>query len=355
MISLYCWNAVQKVGLLLNPELLRTHADRLRASADVYWIDMDNPTEEEEQLIFGEFFPIHRLSRSDIAYQRHHPETQVHLPKAEEFPDYLFVVVNPLRSGFMEEIKQELAGQLPKDHQPAVVQLSAVLTKRLLITHHREPVDAIVQLRKFLTKHEEQAGRGPDYLFHLVLDAMVDDFAPALDHFQETLEQMEEEVFVQPSAVMISNLLHLKRRIIILRKTLVYERELLARMMRGDFKLIDEREIAYYRNVYDHVVRFTELIESSREMVSDLMQTHLAAASNKLNEIMKVLTMISITILPMTLIAGIYGMNFEKNVWPFQNLEKAFEQAEYGFPTAIGLMVLSGVLALAFFRWMKWL
>ena len=87
---------------------------------------------------------------------------------------------------------------------------------------------------------------------------------------------------------------------------------MLARLARGEFDLIDEREIAYYRNVYDHLVRFTELIESAREMVSDLMQTHLAAVSNRLNEIMKVLTMISTIVLPMTLIAGIYGMNFEE-------------------------------------------
>src|SRR5262245_66207132 len=92
-------------------------------------------------------------------------------------------------------------------------------------------------------------------------------------------------------------------------------REVLARLMRWDFALVNEREIAYYRNVYDHLVRFTELIESAREMVSDLMQTHLAATSNKLNEIMKVLTMISTTVLPMALISGIYGMHLEKNVW----------------------------------------
>ena len=132
-----------------------------------------------------------------------------------------------------------------------------------------------------------------------------------------------------------------------MRKTLVYEREVLARLCRGEFDLIEAREMVYYRNVYDHLVRFTELIESSREMVSDLMQTHLAAASNKLNEIMKVLTMISTVVLPMTLIAGIYGMNFKK--W-FPELDW-----DYGYPFALGLMALTGIASFVFFRWKKWI
>ena len=106
-------------------------------------------------------------------------------------------------------------------------------------------------------------------------------------------------------------LIRLKRRVIALRKTLILMREVLARLTRGEFELVDDREIVYYRNVFDHLVRYTELIEGAREMVSDLMQTHLAAQSNKLNGIMKVLAMVSTIILPMSLVAGIYGMNFE--------------------------------------------
>ena len=131
-----------------------------------------------------------------------------------------------------------------------------------------------------------------------------------------------------------------------LRKTLIYEREVLVRLARGEFALVDERETAYYRNVYDHLVRFTELIESAREMVSDLMQTHLAAASNRMNEIMKVLTMISTTVLPMTLIAGVYGMNFELLIPDTKN--------PWGFWVALGMMALSGAVSYVFFKWKQW-
>jgi len=120
----------------------------------------------------------------------------------------------------------------------------------------------------------------------------------------------------------------------------------LARLIRGEFDLVDQREIAYYRNVFDHLVRYTELIESAREMVSDLMQTHLSAASNRLNEVMKVLTIFSVIAAICTVIAGIYGMNFKKMPeidW------------EWGYPMALGLMAITVVLALIGFRWKKWL
>jgi magnesium transporter len=159
---------------------------------------------------------------------------------------------------------------------------------------------------------------------------------------------MEGRIFRDPSPKLLARLLRLKRLVTGLRKTLILEREVLARLIRGEFDLVDEREVVYYRNVYDHLVRYTELVESAREMVSDLMETHLSAVSTRLNQVMKVLTMISTVVLPMTLVAGIYGMNFEENVWP------DFKSG-WGFPFAIGTMLALGVGSLAFFRWRKWI
>jgi magnesium transporter len=190
-----------------------------------------------------------------------------------------------------------------------------------------------------------QGHRGPDYLFHVILDAMVDEYAEVLDHITDTLEEIELKVLHQPTREILAMLLHLKRRIIQIRKSLVYEREVLSRMARGEFELIDEREMVYYRNVYDHLVRFTELIEGAREIVSDLMQTHLAAVSNRLNEVMKVLAMISTIVLPMTLVAGVYGMNF--HLWPDENWAGSF-------PFALALMALTGLGGFLYFWWKKW-
>ena len=313
---------------------------------DSLWIDLEASTPEEEALVFDKVLPIHPLTLEDITRPRRLPDRSPHLPKVEEFGDYLFVVANPLHPGATKILLDPAADC---DHRKLCSQLSAVITDRILITHHMEPLVSIDEMRSHLERHEAKAGRGPDYLFHLALDVMVDQYAPLLDSLSEVLDELEAEIFEKPSPVLIAKLLGLKRHVIALRKTLIHEREVLARLSRGEFGLIDAREMAYYRNVYDHLIRFTELVEGSREMVSDLMQTLLAAQANKLNEVMKVLTMISTTILPMTLLAGIYGMNFEKNIWP------DFKESPYGFLGVILLMAVSGVSALGFFRWMKWI
>lgn len=344
MITVFSWNANQKAGVWLDGAALRDHPEKVLSDADVLWIDLNQPSGEEEALILQDFLPIHPLTVQDITNQHRDPEQPPHFPKVEEFQDYLFVVVNPLAPRFRDLVLGK-SDAPPADGRTSS-QLSAILTKQVLITHHYEPVLSVEELHCYLAKHGLSGKRGPDYLFHLILDATVDHYAPVLDHFDESLDEMEVQILAKPIQQQLLDLLALKRQIIAFRKSLVYEREVLARLARGEFALIQRREMAYYRNVYDHLVRFTELIDSSREMVSDLMQTHLAAVSNKLNEIMKVLTMISTIVLPMTLIAGIYGMNFEHMPelgW------------DLGYPLALGLMALSALSSLFYFWWKKWI
>ena len=342
MIRVYLYDAGTKTCRHGGPELLPS-PDTV---PDSVWIDLEAPTPEEEAMVFDKVQHIHPLTLEDITRPRRLPDQTPHLPKVEEFADYLFVIANPLHPNATRLLVDPGADC---EHRKLCSQLSAVIAERILITHHTEPLLAIEALRGHLGRHESTAGRGPDYLFHIALDVMVDQYSPLLDSLSESLDELEAEIFDRPSPALLAKLLGLKRHVIALRKTLIHEREVLARLSRGEFGLIDSREAAYYRNVYDHLLRFTELVEASREMVSDLMQTLLASQANKLNEVMKVLTMISTTILPMALLSGIYGMNFEQNVWP------DFKTSEYGFPGVILLMVVSGLTALGFFRWKKWI
>jgi magnesium transporter len=326
----------------------------------VLWVDLADPTPEEEEAVLERFLPIHRLTLQDITKARRQPEQGAHFPKVEEFPDYLFVVVNPLPTGLAAAATGpeanghgEEVARLPLVHATRLVrrnrpQLSGVLTRNVLITHHYSPLACVDEGRAFIDRHGTAARRGPDYLFHLILDAVVDEYAPVVDRVASRLDALESRLFKDPSPKVLTEILGLKRLVVGLRKTLILEREVLARLVRGEFNLVDDREIVYYRNVFDHLVRYTELIEAAREMVSDLMQTHLSAASNRLNQVMKTLTMISTVVLPMTLIAGVYGMNFDKSVWP------AFD-TPWGFWFAMGLMLLTGVLAFTLFRWRRWI
>ncbi len=343
MIAIYVWNRTERKAQKLEAAVLSSQREALLAADKVVWIDLQTPTPDEEALVLQSFFPIHVLSLEDTTRLRREPEAQPNLPKVEEFPDYLFVIVNPLTTAFLQEIHN--LGNPSSDVKPHT-QLSAILTEHLLITHHCEPMPCIADLQLYLQRHETQGDRGPDYLFHLILDSTVDQYIPVLDHIDDHLDEMETQILEYPQPAQFQKLLRLKREIIRLRKTLIYEREVLVRLARGEFELVDERETIYYRNVYDHLVRFTELIESSREMATDLSQSYLASTSNRLNQIMKVLAMISTIILPMSLIASVYGMNFEvlpELKWP------------WGYPFALGLMAVSATVSLAFFVWKKWL
>ena len=344
MISLYRWDASQKQGAWQEHAQL-PHAKISELSpSETWWIDLDDPSEEEERLVFKEFLPIHSLSLEDITKPRLQPEQGLHFPKVEQFPDYLFLIANPIRANVVERKTGKL-GEL-RNPKSTNVQLSSILTSNVLITHHYEHLPNITVVKQLLGRHPEMAERGPDYLCHLILDAMVDEYAPVLDRVVEGLDIVEIRLFRKPTRMVLSRLLRWKRIIIALRKTLILEREILARLTRGEFALVEPREIAYYRNVYDHLVRYTELIEGAREMVSDLMQTHLAVMSNRLNGIMKVLAMISTVVLPMTLIAGIYGMNFHKGMpeldW------------DYGYLFALILMGVSATVSVGVFYWKKW-
>ena len=343
-------NACSRGGLDRLPESIHN-----LTPDEVMWVHLTDPTPEEEEAVFARFVRVHALTLEDITKLRREPEAGAHFPKAEEFSDYLFVVVNPLppelcalaARGGKRTAGQKLpsAGRLLRRHRP---QLSAVVTKNVLITHATTRLPCIETAQKYLARHAESAGRGPDYLFHIVLDAMVDEYSPVVEWVAGQLERLETRIFTHPTQHLISRILRLKRVVTGMRKTLILEKDVLFKLFRGEFSLVDEREMAYYRNVYDHLVRYTELIEAAREMVSDLGETLLAAVSNRLNEVMKVLAMISTIVLPMTLVAGIYGMNFEENVWP------GFK-TEWGFGFAIGTMVFTGAVSLVFFRWRKWL
>jgi len=313
------------------------------------WIDLDNPTVQEETRVFEQFLPIHPLTFADVTKPRRDPTEGAHHPKVEEFPGYLFVIVNPLPPSIAEATAKTMVNiprETRKQQRANRPQLSAIITHNVLITHHYTNLRSVASVCDYTTRHGECTRRGPDYIFHLILDQMVDEYAPVVDRIAERLDKLETVMFRSPTPAVLAQLLRLKRRVSYLRKTLILEREVLARLSRGEFEFVDERERVYYRNVFDHLVRYTELIEGGREMVGDLMQSYLSATSNRMNRIMKSLAVISTIILPMNLVAGIYGMNFK-------NMPEL--EWEYGYPMALAIMCVLGSASIYIFRRRRWL
>jgi magnesium transporter len=304
----------------------------------VVWIDLENPSDAEEETLLVSLLDIHPLAIEDVQRGR---DEEGHLPKVEDFGDYLFIIFNPIegKEGGVE-VRE------PEKLEIRTSQLSAFLLKRMLVTHHYKPLRSITYAAQMCGKNSQTLGRGPDFLFHLIIDDIVDNYTPILDAMDNAIDSMEDEVFEKPSQRCMMRILQLKKDIMTTRRIAVYQREMLNRLSRGEFGLITRDEMFYYRNVYDHLVRMTDLAESYRDMVSGLLDAYMSVTSNKLNQVMKVLTIISTIFLPLSVITGFFGMNFEH----IPGLHW-----EYGHAAATLFMIVVAVGMLWVFKHNKWM
>ncbi len=303
------------------------------------WVDLEDPNEAEEETILLSLFDFHPLAIEDCGHGK--DEEAGHLPKVEEFGDYLFVIFNPVDS-----IQPPNGSRSSYKLTIKTSQLSAFLSKRALVTHHYKPLRSIAYASQLLAKNPQSLGRGPDYLFHIIIDDIVDNYTPILDRLDEVIDGMESEVFHQASQRTMARILHLKKDIVTVRRIAFYQREMLNRLSRGEFTLITTDEMIYYRNVYDHLVRMVDLADSYRDTVSGLLDAYLSVTSNSLNQVMKVLTIISTVFLPLSVITGFFGMNF-------QHLPGA--SWEYGVLATLLFMVGVALGMLWLFKRRKWL
>jgi magnesium transporter len=318
---------------------LKELSHSLQQAADGFlWVDLDDPNEAEEETVLLSLFDFHPLAIEDC---RHGKEEEGHLPKVEEFGDYLFVIFNPVETAQPSEVSRTSYKLNIK-----TAQLSAFLSRRALVTHHYKYLRSIAYASQLIGKNPQSLGRGPDYLFHIIIDDIVDNYTPILDRLDEVIDNMEDEVFHGATQRTMARILHLKKNIVTVRRIAFYQREMLNRLSRGEFTLITRDEMIYYRNVYDHLVRMVDLADSYRDTVSGLLDAYLSVTSNNLNQVMKVLTIISTVFLPLSVITGFFGMNF-------QHLPGA--NWEYGVLATLIFMVAVSAGMLVLFKRRKWL
>jgi magnesium transporter len=347
MVSIYdFWqNRIRELTL---PELLL-----LKQSPEfkdhIVWVDLCNPTEVEEELVLIQLFLFHPLAVEDCQRERLEPDQGDHFPKVEEYDDFLYVIFNPIDPP-TQSVSDFGEGFLGNEEKITIDfrtrQVNAFIGKNFIVTHHYEPSRSIDHTRRIIQKNPQTLGRGPDYLYHFVIDQIVDGYNPTLEYFEDLLEEMETNIFDNPRPALLSQILSIKKAIQRLKRITTYQREMLYRLSRGEFRLITMEETVYYRNVHDHLVRITDVVESYRDLVNSLVDAHLSVTSNRLNNVMKVLTMMSTFFLPLTFITGIYGMNFD-------NMPEL--RWQHGYYAVIGLIIsVSGGMAL-WFRRKGWL
>jgi magnesium transporter len=299
----------------------------LKDEQAVIWIDMAQPTKAYEFVLLN-VFKFHPLTDEDCRENRHYP-------KVEDFPSYLYLIVHGVRA------------DTSPDHFNTI-ELDAFLGSNYVITYHHDEFRSIENVRKLIHTSPIVCQRGAGFLLHQILDQIVDYYSPVLDDFDERIDQLEADIFglKRPNNAILENVMDLKRGVLRLRRISAKQREVLLRMSRGEFPLIDPQILPFFRDVHDHIVRVTDLAESYRDLISGSLEAYLSVVSNRMNEIMKVLTIFSAIMLPLTFIAGVYGMNFD-------NMPEL--HSRNGYYTVWGVMIVVAVGMLFLFWKRGWI
>jgi magnesium transporter len=290
------------------------------------WINIDGLHEVDVIQKLGDGFGLHPLVLEDIVNTGQRP-------KMEDFEDYLFLIIK----------------MLTYDDEEGVVkaeQFSLVLGPHYVISFQEKVGDVFEPLRERLRKGKGRIRKGgPDYLLYALIDAIVDNYFVVLENIAEEIESLEDRIMIDPTTDLLQTIHNLKRELIFLRKSVWPLREAVSALERGDSGLVQEKTAIYLRNVYDHTIQIVDTIETFRDMVSGMLDVYLSSVSNRMNEVMKVLTIIATIFIPITFLAGIYGMNF-KNM---PELEWA-----WGYPLLWCIILVVGLIMVLYFRKKKW-
>ncbi|WP_375474108.1 magnesium/cobalt transporter CorA [uncultured Nostoc sp.] len=300
----------------------------------ITWVDVQGLGSQDILQRLGNVFKLHPLVLEDVVNV---PER----PKIEDYEDQLLFIAR------MVVAKEKTCGFYSE-------QVSLILAKNYLLTVQEEPEhDCFEGVRSRIAKNKGTIRKqGADYLAYAVLDAIIDGFFPVLELYGERIEELEEEVIVKPTPQTLQNIYHIRRELLQLRRAIWPLRDAINSLIRDGSDLIGEEVRIYLRDCYDHTVQVMDMVETYRELASGLMDVYLSAVSNKMNEIMKVLTIVSTIFIPLTFIAGVYGMNFSTEKSPYNMPELNWY---WGYPLCWAVM-LAIAFGLLFFFWRRgWL
>ena len=293
----------------------------------VTWINVDGLNDIKVIERIGEHFDIHSLVLEDILNTNQRP-------KMEDFEKYIFVVLKMLHYD-------------DKNNNISVEQVSLILCKNLVISFQETKGDVFDSIRdRIRTNKGRIRRRGSDYLLYSLVDAIIDNYFIILEKTGDRVEDIEEKLIENPNPGLLKEIHGLKRDMIYLRKSVWPLREVINGLLRGESKIIRRETHIYLRDVYDHTIQTIDTIETFRDMISGMLDIYMSSVSNKMNEVMKVLTIFAAIFIPLTFIAGIYGMNFDfmpELHW------------KWGYLTVWIVLISVALLLLFYFKRKNWL
>jgi len=265
------------------------HLDELRENPTAcLWVDLEGEVPESLEAL-GRQFVLHPVTVEDLVHKNQRP-------KLEEFDDYIFVVVHGLRAREGEEV--------PAD------EVDVALGKNWVLSVHDGPVDAIKRAFDQVIATPKPFDSSASFILYRICDLLADTYFPALDALEEEIDDLEDEVVQRPTQERLHQIFAMKRALVDLRKLVSPQREVYNALSRRDYSYLDPKSAAYFRDLHDHLIRANEIVESYRDLVSNMLDAYLATISNRLNDVMKRLTLIATIFMPITFITGFFGMNF---------------------------------------------
>jgi len=323
-------------GLDFAKQIQVTHPEECLAYLDtetVTWVDIKGLGSEDILKRTGQVFGFHPLLLEDIVNV---PQR----PKVEEYPNHLLIIAH------MVSLKDDGKSFLSE-------QVSFVLGEHYLLTVQEEAeYDCFEPVRDRIRTNKGSIRRQQaDYLAYALLDALIDGFFPVLETLGERIEDLEDEVVLKPNHQALTQIHKLRRDLITLRRAIWPQRDCISLLMRFDDSLISADVRVYLRDCYDHAVHVLDIVETYREISSSLMEVYLSSVSNKMNEVMKLLTVISTIFIPLTFVAGVYGMNFNPEKSPWNMPELGWY---WGYPACWGLMLTIAAILISYFWRRGW-
>ena len=296
----------------------------------VVWVELMVRTDGDADIL-RDVFNFHELTIEDCVSPRVDPA------RIDDYGDYLFLIIQAL-SGYNPQVELE------------PVEVDFYLGPNYVVSCHREPIAAIEQFRERCLRDERNLRGTADWVLHGLVDAIIDEYLPIVDAVDDTIDGLEEEVLHRPDTALMRRILIAKRNALRIRRAAVPQRDVMNRVARGEFpQLVHEGTNVYFRDIYDHLVRIDYLVDALRDLADSALNMYLSVVSNRLNEIMKVLTAVGAVFLPGALIAGIYGTNFpDKDVWPPYT-------SEWGFWVVVAAIIGVTLAILAYMRYRRWI
>lgn len=290
----------------------------IRDRRGVLWVDFIGENPEVAEPILSSF-GFHPLAIDDALQE-------THTSKVDDWGDHLYIVFNVLN------YKQE-NGSFTSE----IDELDVFLGKNYIITYHDQVLTAIEDTWTACQRDVRHVQDGPDHLLYRIVDALVMSYMPLIDQIDAQVDQIEDQVFDRPRADTLEHIFALKRLLLTMRRILLPQREVLNKLSRDDYRVIDPKDRIFFRDIYDHLVRLHDLNENLRDLVSGVLDSYLSVTNNRMNEIMKVLTIITTFFMPITFITGFFGMNFFEPVaglvgWTEQQMFTATMGVIIGLP-----------------------